>query len=516
MRRLVVPAALAVLLGLALTGPGAMGASAAPSQQDLAVREAVSALPDYITRVMRRMGVPGVAVAVVHRDRLIYAEGFGVRDVDSGAKVTPDTVFQLASVSKPLGASAVAAAVGRGDLAWDTPAAPLLPGFGLSDAWVSEHVTVGDLYAHRSGLPGNYGNDLENFGYGRQHIFEKAHLEPLSPFRITYDYSNFGLTAGGIAAANAAGVSWDQLTRDAIFAPLGMSRSTYDYDELAQMDNVATLHQQSRGRRWKTGPVRNAEAQAPAGSANSSVKDMARWMRMMLAGGTFEGKRIVEQDALDTMLTLQIRNSLDPTGAIAGYGYGMGVVMEQDAPLNWTHSGAFSSGASTRILLVPEWDLGIVVLTNGWPVGVPEAVTATFQDLVRFGEPTRDWLKVTSARFAAYNTPSYSIDGQKRPANPSPARPLAAYAGTYANDYVGVGDVSVDGDRLVLAVGPGGMTRLSLRHWDGDVFFYNEIDMPPGFFTAVRFSGQDDAGSATSMTIAEVGVDLGTLSRRAR
>lgn len=514
MRPLVMPAAAAVLLGLAFAGSGATSVSAAPDRQDIAVREAVSALPDYVSRVMRRTGVPGVAVAVVHRDRLVYAQGFGVRDVVAGGKVTPDTVFQLASVSKPLGASAVAAAVGRGDLAWDTPAAPLLPGFGLSDPWVSEHVTIGDLYAHRSGLPGNYGNDLENFGFERQHIFEKAYLEPLSPFRITYDYSNFGLTAGGIAAANAAGSSWDELTRDAVFAPLGMSRSTYDYDELLRMDNVASLHQQSRGGRWKKGPTRDAQAQAPAGSANSSVRDMARWMRMMLKGGTFQGERIVEQAALDAMLTMQIRNSPDPTGAIAGYGYGMGIALQEDAPLTWTHSGAFSAGAATRILLVPEWDLGIVVLTNGWPIGVPEAITATFLDLVRFGEPTRDWLKVASASFAAYTTPTYSIDGQKRPSDPSPARPLEDYAGAYSNDYVGIGDVTIEGDRLVLSVGPGGMTRLPLKHWDGDVFYYNEIDMPPGFFTAVRFSG-DDAGAARSMTLAEVNADLGTLTRLA-
>ena len=515
MRRFVVPTAIAVLVGLALTGPAATVATAAPSQQDKAVRAAVSALPAYVTRVMRRTGVPGVAVAVVHRDRLVYAQGFGVRDVVAGGKVTTDTVFQLASVSKPLGASAVAAAVGRGEVAWDTPATPLLPGFGLSDPWVGEHVTIGDLYAHRSGLPGNYGNDLENFGFGRQHIFEKAALEPLSPFRITYDYSNFGLTAGGIAAANAAGVTWDELTRDSLFGPLGMSRSTYDYGGLVQMANVAALHQQTRAGRWKKGPARDAEAQAPAGSANSSVKDMARWMRMMLAGGTFQGKRVVQQAALDSMLTLQIRNSPDPTGAIAGYGFGIGVALQEDAPLTWTHSGAFSSGAATRILLVPEWDLGIVVLTNGWPVGVPEAITATFEDLVRFGAPTRDWLKVASESFAVYTTPTYSIDGQKRPPDPVPARPLEDYVGTYANDYVGTGDVTLEGDRLVLAVGPAGVTRLPLRHWDGDVFFYNEIDMPPGFFTAVRFSG-DDAGAATSMTIAEVNSGLGTLVRPVR
>ena len=260
-----------LLAALVMVVPISVAPMSAAAEGDRAVADAVAWLPAYVRQAMDATGVPGVAVAVVHRGELIYAEGFGVRSTRTGGRVDPDTVFQVASMSKPLGATAVAAAVGQGTIAWDSPAAPLVPGFTLTDPWVSDHVTIGDLYAHRSGLPGEFGNDLEQFGYGRQQIFDRADMEPLSPFRDTYAYSNFGLTAGGVAAANAAGQSWEQFARERVFAPLGMSRSTFSHAELERWRNVAALHPEVAGR-WVPGPPRNADAQAPAGGASASVR----------------------------------------------------------------------------------------------------------------------------------------------------------------------------------------------------------------------------------------------------
>jgi len=487
------------------------GAAAATPQQDRAVQAAVDRLPAYVRQVMRTTGVPGVAVAVVHRDRLVYAGGFGVRDVVRGGAVTPSTVFQVASVSKPLGASAVAAAVGRGRVSWDTPVAPLVPGFTVADPWVTSTVTIGDLYAHRSGLPGQYGNDLESLGFDRQTIFARTRLESLAPFRITYDYSNFGLTAGGVAAANAEGTDWNTFARRNIFGPLGMRRSTFSHAQLERTTNVARLHQRAGGR-WIPGPVRDADAQAPAGGASSTVLDISRWMRMMLAGGTFGGRRVVAQDALAPMLSLQIRTSPSPLGRIGGYGFGMEVSLADGASVTWSHSGAFTNGAATQVHMVPDLDLGIVTLTNGWPIGVPEAISATFDDWVRNGRSTQDWLAVTRAAFASYTTPTYAIDGQRRPANPAPARALDDYVGTYANAYVGTGQVSRDSRGLVLALGPDGGVRIRLTHWSGDVFFHNGPGMPAGFYEAVRF-GPSGSGPAQSLSTDMINAGMGVLTR---
>lgn len=486
--------------------------AAVPAGSDAAVRAAVAKLPGYVRQVMKKTGVPGAAVAVVHKNKLIYAEGFGVRSTVTGGVVTPETVFQVASVSKPVGATAVAAAISKGYVTWNTPVAPLLRGFSLSDLDVSKQVTIGDLYAHRSGLPSHFGNDLEVLGFDRQHIFEKARLEPLASFRAAYGYSNFGLTAGGVAAANAAGKDWTAMTRDFLFAPLGMSRSSYSHAMLAQTKNVASLHQQVRGR-WVPGPMRNAEAQAPAGSANSSVMDLSRWMRMVLAEGMFEGRRIIAKAALEEMLSMQFKRAEDGEGGASGQGFGMEVLIDPNGSTTWLHPGNFQAGASTQVYFIPEFELGIVTLTNGWPVGVPEAISATFDDWVRFGKSTQDWLQVTGAFFAPLITPTFMLDGQTQPQNPTPAGVLASYAGRYASEYAGDAQVIVKRRHLVLTLGPKGTTRIPLRHWDGDVFFYNDLVLPEGFYKALRFN-RDGQGNVTSFTMEEINSGLGTFTRR--
>lgn len=485
---------------------------AASSETDVAVRSAVTKLPAYVRQVMKRTGVPGVAVAVVYKDKLVYAEGFGVRSIETGGAVTQDTVFQIASISKPLGATGVAAAIGKGYLTWETPAVQLLPGFSLSDPDASQQVTIGDLYAHRSGLPGEFGNDLEEFGFGRQYIFEHAHLEPLAPFRSSYAYSNFGLTAGGVAAANAASKKdWSAFAQDFVFKPLGMSSSSFSNESLAEMKNVAALHQKVNGR-WVLGPKRDAEAQAPAGGANSTVTDLARWMRMVLAEGTFEGKRIVAEAPLKQMLSIQANTSKDSDGRVEGYGYGMNVVIDAGGSIFWSHSGAFENGASTAVYLVPELELGIVTLTNGWQIGVPEAINATFENWVRYGKSTQDWLQLIGDILAPYTIPTFMIDGQSKPISPKPAGVMADYVGQYVSDYVGNAKIAVEDRQLVLVLGPKSQTRIRLRHWDGDVFFYNWLNMPEGFYTAVRF-GRDDDGILRSFKVDIVNSDLGVFNR---
>ena len=489
-------------------------AATAADREELAVRAAAGRLPAIVREVMERSGVPGVAVAVVHRDRLVMAEGYGVRDVVRGGDVTADTVFQLASISKSLGASAVAAAIGKGRLRWDTPVAPLLPGFALADPWVSQQVTVGDLYSHRSGLPGDIGNDLNALGFDQQTILERVRLAPLAPFRISYAYCNFGLTAAAGAAANATVMSWQELTRSLLFTPLGMNRTTVSEAEFRRMDNTAALHQKVAGR-WIPGPMRHTDGQAPAGGASSSVNDMARWLRMMLSDGRFEGRTVVAAAPLKAMQTLQIRTGGDPASRIEGYGYGIMMTIADDEPLAWSHPGDFPEGGSTQFFLFPDLNLGIIVLSNGWPAGVPQSVIAAFDDLVRYGRITRDWFQLSSKAVEPLTTPTFSIDGQRQPDSPVAARPLTSYVGAYSNAYVGDSRVTLEAGQLELALGPRGISRRRLRHWSGDVFFYNRPEYPEGFYAAVRFGGIQN-GTPTTMNLDEIQPGLGTLLRERR
>ncbi len=520
MAKVSVPLMSAVLAaGLSLPAAAAVVTPAAaadapipnPSRQD--VMRAVDALPGVIKKLQKKTGVPGISAAVVYKDKLIYKGGFGVRDVDTGKKVKASTVFQLASVSKPVGASAVAATVGKGILKWDDPIDKHLPGFTLKDPWVGDHVTVGDLYSHRSGLPGDAGNELEAYGFSRSTIIDRLRFAPLSPFRISYSYSNFGLTTAGEAAARAAGTSWERLAKDQILNPLGMQKSSYSHDAFLSRTNRAALHQEIDGK-WVQAETRDPQEQAPAGGLSSNVVDMAKWLRMELKLGRFEGDRVVKKSSLEKALSGQIRNSApnQPATPPQNYAYGMDVQSDSTGRMRWAHSGAFTAGAATRIMMIPELKLGMVVLTNGWPVGVPEAIGQSFADLVEYGSVQQDWLKALQPVFGPFTTATFEVNGTKKPKNPKPAGPLSQYVGTYANDYVGDVTVTEESGKLVVRVGPDGQTRLPLKHWDGDVFYYNAIDLPKGFYSGVTFS--DVAGGlAGKASLDEVTSGLGLAQR---
>ena len=516
MPALVTASALAVALGTPLVpagavGPGPMSAPIAkPGKQE--VMAAVDQFPALIRQALRQTGVPGLAAAVVYKDKVVYKGAFGVRNVDTGKKITADTVFQVASVSKPVGASAVAAAIGDGPAKWDDPIVKWLPNFALSEEWVGRHATVGDLYAHRSGLPGDSGNTLEAFGFDRGSIIERLRFLPLASFRDSYDYSNFGLTTAAEAVSRASGMPWDRLTRKKLFTPLGMRKSTYSYAQFRQQKNRATLHQQVDGK-WVVGVKRDADAQAPAGGLSSTVGDLAKWLRMELAQGKFDGKRVVKRSPLRKALSPQIRRSSTSAPQEPGqfYGFGMNVQTDSTDRQRWDHSGAFTSGAATIVMMIPELKVGVVILTNGWPVGLPEALSQDFGDLVEYGSLQDDWLALVEPIFAPLTIPSYTLDGEKKPKDPKPAKPLSTYAGDYANDYFGSATVSVDNDKLVLRIGPNGVTRIPLKHWDGDVFYANELGMPNGFYSGYTFG--DVNGFAGTLTLDGVTNGEETLSR---
>jgi len=160
------------------------------------VAKAVRELPDMVRAVMARSQTPGVAVAVVQNGKTVYVGGFGVRRLGEAGAITPETVFQIASMSKPMSATITAIAASQGKVSWNDPVSSHLPWFRLKDPWVSDHATIGDFFAHRSGLPHAAGDDLEDLGFSRKEILSRLNQWPLDPFRASYNYANFGITAG--------------------------------------------------------------------------------------------------------------------------------------------------------------------------------------------------------------------------------------------------------------------------------------------------------------------------------
>jgi len=457
---------------------------------DNAVDNAVAKLDGMAEDLLAKSGIPGLAIAVVHGGKTVYAKGFGVKDVRTDEKVGPDTVFQLASVSKPLTATVVAQQVGEGKIGWDTPIVDKLPWFALSDPAVTRMVTVGDMLSHRSGLPDHAGDKLEDLGYDRATVLRRLRELPLDPFRISYAYTNFGFTAGAEATAVSAGKSWEELADETILDPLGMSSTSYRFAEYLSRPDRAVGHIRVDGR-YQPDYVRDADQEGPAGGASSSVNDIARWLAMLLANGKFDGRQVVDEAALLSALTPQIvaNPPSEPAMRSGFYGYGFDISSTSAARMQYSHSGAFELGAGTNILLLPSADVAIVALTNATPSGVPEALTAQFADLVQFGEVREDWYALYRPLFDEMEKPFGSLAGKQPPADPVPAKPLSSYLGVYDNAYWGPATVTEVDGRLQLALGPD--FKVPLTHWDGDVFTFSFVNenAPPGTVSKATFDG---------------------------
>lgn len=458
---------------------------------DDAVDKAVAQLDGMAEGLLEKTGIPGMAVAVVHGGKTVYAKGFGVTDVRTRGKVDPDTVFQLASLSKPLGATVVAHQVSQGAIGWDTPIVSKLPWFALSDPAVTQMVTVGDLYAHRSGLPDHAGDLLEDLGYDRRAVLERLRQLPLAPFRDSYAYTNFGLTAAAEAVATGAGEPWEDLSAEVLYRPLGMTSTSSRFADYETRPDRAVGHIHVDGR-YEPRYVRNPDTESPAGGASSSVNDLAKWLTMVLADGKAGDRQIVAPDALLPALTPQSVSSpaSEPAMRTGFYGFGFNVGTSSAARVELSHSGAFELGAGTNFLILPSADVAIVALTNATPAGVPETLTAQFADLVQFGEVREDWYGLYRKAFEDMEKPLGTLVGEQPPADPAPSSPPASLAGVYDNDFWGPAKVTEAGGSLGLQVGPRGDVW-PLKHWDGNVFTFNFVseNSPPGSVSKATFDG---------------------------
>jgi CubicO group peptidase (beta-lactamase class C family) len=459
------------------------------------VDEAVAKVDGLVAELMKNSGIPGMAVAIVHGGKTIYVKGFGRKDASKGDtadnRVDADTVFQLASVSKSVGATVVAHEVADNVVTWDTPVVSKLPWFTLSDPYITSNVTVADLYSHRSGLPDHAGDQLEDLGYDRRQTLERLRYLPLAPFRSSYAYTNFGVTAAAETVAAAAGKPWEDLSDEVLYRPLGMTSTSSRFADFMARPNHTVGHVKA-GDKWEPRPQRDPDAQSAAGGVTSSVNDMARWLAMLLGNGTYNGQRIASPESLLPATTPQVVAvpAATPKARASFYGRGFSVSVTSSGRTVYSHSGAFTMGAATNFVVMPSEDLAIVALTNAAPIGVPETLTAQFLDLVQYGQIREDWPALYQRVIAPMNNPEGSLVGKQPPANPTPARPLGEYAGVYANEYWGPALVTERDGALQLTLGPTNQT-FALTHWDSDIFTFTLTteNAPPGTISKATFAG---------------------------
>lgn len=434
--------------------------------------DAAALLPQfdaYTEKTFNQSGVPGMAVALVKDDRVIYLRCFGTRNVTTGEPVGPDTRFQLASISKSVTATMIASMVGNGELAWDDTIVSIDPGFRLSEPYVTQHVTFRDLLAHRSGLPEYAADELQNdFQYNRQEILDRLPYLGLSEgFRSSYAYTNIGITVAGETAAKKAKKSYDDLVAERILVPAGMhNTSTRFSDFVGSPDRVDTYPIQEGTP--VAGPLMNDDINSPAGGVSSTITDMARYARLQANGGSIDGNQVINASALKETHAPQFIRSSSATG-MTGSGLGWNTYLEGGRS-RVEKDGAFSHGIATLITVWPEEKMALVVLTNRFPEGniLTGSISNGWNELYYTGRIEKNWYGDKEQEVQAMFS-RMSAEPLKKPENPRAPRDLAYYAGSYTQDYYGT--VRVVADNGTLLVYPGhATTPFALEPYDGDTF----------------------------------------------
>ncbi len=492
--------------------PSEWSAVAIPGSQ---IDDAIEQLPSLVETALDRTGVPGASVAVVRDGETVFSQGFGVKELGSDEAVDADTVFQLASLSKPIGASVIGSVITQTDLTWSTKINDYLPDFALADPYATKNVQLADMYSHRSGLPPQAGDLLEDLGYNRGQILERLRYLPLTPFRTEYAYTNFGITAAAEAVAKSQGTPWDVLSKELIYSPLGMDSTSSTFTDFVAAPNRATPHRFDGEGEFTPNMERDPQAQTPAGGVSSSANDMAKWLTMELDQGEVDGTAMIDPKVLLDAWTPHMTSApaRTPASRSSSYGYGMGTSVDGTGRVRLGHSGAFVLGAGTRFDMLPSENLGIVVLTNASPLGAAEAITAQFLDLVETGSVQRDWIEGFGGQFAGFYLNPSQLAEEPKPTNPSPALPNSAYTGAFkGSPYFGTARVISKDGGLVLVLEPNA-EEFPLTHWDGNTFSMRARGESAIGISAVTFTG-GSPGRVAEVTVESLNTNgLGTFKR---
>jgi CubicO group peptidase (beta-lactamase class C family) len=438
-------------------------------------------LDETVARVRQAFNVPGIAVAVVKDGQVVVAKGYGVRRLGDPAPVTPRTLFGIASNTKIFTAAALAMLVEEGRLAWEDRVVDRLPGFQMSDPYVTREMRIRDLLCHRSGL-GLGAGDLMFFpatDLSAADILHRLRFVPLATsFRSTYAYDNILYTVAGAVIQQVSGKPWAAFIQERFFAPLGMRSSRTSISDLRPGDDAIAPHALVDGslRAMAHVPLDNS---APAGAIVSSAEDMAQWALALLAKGDLgNGRRLLSEAQVKVLMTpLTLRPVVEPPASVAEtraqfVTYAMGLdVMDYRGQLKVSHTGGLQ-GMVSEVTLLPQQNLGVVVLTNQESGAAFQAITRTVLDHY-LGAPPKDWvasyLEVQNLRRAKAKE-AVAQAAAVRNAKSSPALPLASYAGRYRDPWYG--DVLIEARDGQLAIRfthtPGLKGRL--EHWQYDTF----------------------------------------------
>lgn len=423
-------------------------------------------------------GIPGMSVAVVKDGKVLLSKGYGAREMGKPDPVDENTLFAIASNSKAFTTAMLAMLVDEKKLAWDDRASQHLPEFQMPDAYATREITVRDLVSHRSGL-GTFSGDLLWYqtAYSEDEILRRVRfLKPANGFRAAYGYQNLMFIAAGRVLEKISGKSWAQNVQERILDPLGMSHTRTSVAQFRPGDNVAAPHNTLDGKLRVVG-YDNVDNAAAAAALNSCAADLSRWLLLQLGRGALDGKRIFSErqswEMWQPAISLTVSDAAmrsNPTRHFSLYGLGWAIGDYQGRKV-MSHGGGLD-GMISRTALMPEENLGLVILTNS-ESALPPALANQVFDLMLGVAGKRDWCgeALLQARVAEKTiADAHAKILAARVPNAKPSLPLSGYAGTYRCPTYGDVAIAVENGALVLRMVPTPTLVADLEPWHYDTF----------------------------------------------
>jgi CubicO group peptidase (beta-lactamase class C family) len=445
-------------------------------------QQAPADLDAYVARSMKTFEVPGMAVAIVKDGKVVVSKGYGVRKLSESTPVDENSLFGIGSNTKAFTAAALATLVDEGKISWDDPVYERLKGFAMYDPYVSKEMRIRDLLCHRSGLGLGEGDLMfwPHTTFTRDDVVYRVRfLKPATSFRTTYAYSNLMFVTAGQVVAAVSGKSWDDYVREKIFVPLGMKNTNTSTNAYREGGDWAWPHSKVEDK-LQAIPFENLDNAGPAGSINSSVEDMSKWLLLQLNHGKIPGSaaRIFSEASSREMWAQQM---VVPVGQappelaslqrhFSGYGLGWGLRDYKGRKLV-SHGGGVA-GYVTRVMLVPEENLGVVILTNAEEDNAFESVLYHILDAY-LGGTTMDYIAVFKAdddKDRQDADEKMQKAAQARAADSKPSLPPEKYAGDYSDPWYGKVTIRQENGGLVLNFERTPKGLADLQHWQYDTF----------------------------------------------
>ena len=459
----------------------------------------------YANKVREDWNVSGFAIAIVKDDKVLMTKGYGVRELGKTEKVDENTLFAIASNSKAFTTASLAILIDEGKIkGWDDKVSKYLPEFQMPDAYVTREMTIRDLVSHRSGLD-TFSGDLlwyETTNSTDEILRRVRFLKPTSSFRSQFGYQNLMFIAAGKVIERVSGKSWGEFVKERILTMLGMSRTTTSIRD--NKDNVAMPHNESGGKLRVLKPG-NVDSAASAAGLNASVKDLSQWLRLQLGRGTIDGRQIFSKErsgemwAQNTIIGVNPFPAKDAPNQIFS-GYGLGWFLADYRGHKIVSHGGGLDGMISQTALMPDLNLGLVVLTNS-ESSVNTIMQNKILDVFLDVSPKRDWSGERLAR--AKQAKIRQVDEDKkidaaRIPDTKPTLATANYAGIYSGEMYGDVTVTEENGKLVMRLAPAPNFVADLEHWNYDTFQIHwrpsvPYNFPRGFvtFTLDKFGKTD-------------------------